>query len=401
MRNAWNKEKAAAVALQYTDYAEFKTKETSAHRAIYRYKWHDLLTHMHRTTTLPDYWTTDKVMELAKQCLTRGEFFSRFKSAYLAARRLGVFEEACSHMKGVYPYFWDEENIQQIARKYASRTAFLKGNAGAYSAAKRLGILEQVCSHMQLQGSKYARGIYAIEFEDQSVYVGLTYNFDTRLKHHQSKNTYIGKKLKTTTYEFKVVSDYMPVEKAVEAEEIILQNYAKQGWVILNRNKTGGLGAGQRIYTEIEVLRLAQSFSDLAEFMKTHPAAYVVAHRNGWDKTAFAHLNRKVEHGRWSTFEKVDSEAKKYSRRVDFFWGSPGAYNKARQAGWLETACQHMEDPKRHNYWDKETILQAARDCSPCTLTVFRKQHGGAYNRARKLGLLNSLREALSENVVK
>lgn len=44
-------------------------------------------------------WTPDKAIAIAKQYSTRIEFSRNDFAAYQAARRLGVLEQACSHMQ--------------------------------------------------------------------------------------------------------------------------------------------------------------------------------------------------------------------------------------------------------------------------------------------------------------
>lgn len=54
-------------------------------------------------------------------------------------------------------------------------------------------------------------------------------------------------------------------------------------------------------------------------------------------------IRQKFEH--W-TFEAVLAEAEKYSNRTAFSRGAGGAYNKARDEGYIDIACAHMTRKK-------------------------------------------------------
>jgi hypothetical protein len=110
----------------------------------------------------------------------------------------------------------------------------------------------------------------------------------------------------------KILSDYVKIKKAQELELYWVNEYKKNGWNILNKNKTGGLG-GNIIF---------------------------------WTK------------------DKCHEVALKYCRRVDFAKNETSAYISARKNKWLDDICNHMQEKKKRNYWNYDTCKNASKLCT-------------------------------------
>ena len=82
---------------------------------------------------------------------------------------------------------WNYEKCKEEALKYEYKKDFKKDFYGAYLHAIRRGFLDEICSHMKITGNLYKRCIYAYEFPDKYVYVGLTYNLNRRNTQHNYK----------------------------------------------------------------------------------------------------------------------------------------------------------------------------------------------------------------------
>lgn len=95
-----------------------------------------------------NYWTEDKIIELAQQFNTSAEFRKNAQSVFLKARKLGIMDKVCQHMsvkhrpKGQ----WTKERLLAIAKEYGSRSAFKKGDPAAYSATLRSVFKDEVLS---------------------------------------------------------------------------------------------------------------------------------------------------------------------------------------------------------------------------------------------------------------
>lgn len=99
-------------------------------------------------------------------------------------------------------------------------------------------------------GDLYSRLIYAYEFSDKSVYVGLTCNSDRRKNEHlnllskKSKSTTVTKYILKTGLQpiYKELTEYVNVEEAQKLESFYINFYKKNGWIILNKIIAGGIG---------------------------------------------------------------------------------------------------------------------------------------------------------------
>lgn len=57
------------------------------------------------------------------------------------------------------------------------------------------------------------------------------------------------------------------------------------------------------------------------------------------------------------TLEKLQAEALKYNQRMDFQYGSTGAYLSARRQKLLDVVCSHMQESATKKYTDEEIIV--------------------------------------------
>ena len=77
----------------------------------------------------------------------------------------------------------------------------------------------------------------------------------------------------------------------------------------------------------------------------------------------------------------IIEEAKKYTRQVDFKFGSSGAYDAAQRLGMLNELHQYWEkDTYQRGYWTKENCMLAASECE--NRSELMRKYGGAYAAA-------------------
>ncbi len=140
---------------------------------------------------------------------------------------------------------WSDENIKEEALKYNRRSDFYRGSKGAYNFAWKKGILDDICSHMIRLGDIYNRFIYVIEFENNSVYVGLTCDLERRKLEHikNSSNKYINEYISNDIkHKFNSDNILYSADDAVKIECSLIGEYKDKGFNVLNINKGGGLG---------------------------------------------------------------------------------------------------------------------------------------------------------------
>ncbi len=250
-------------------------------------------------------WTIEDLKLEVGKYKTLKDFRTKSGGAYVAARKLGVMKditsslrsETCRNSGWRSKGYWTEERVREVAKKFKTKRDFKKAYSGAYHKAKTLGIFEEITRGMEVLGSHYKRYLYVFEFSDNSIYVGLTYDYQVRYSEHISRNPVIVDKIKLgIDYKFIRFNKLHTYDTAGDAEESLINRYKDKGYTILNKVKAGSIGG-----------------------LKSQ-----------WDKDA------------------IRAEAKKYSRRVDFKNNANAAYTRARKFGYLDEVCSHMEKSKRY-----------------------------------------------------
>ena len=278
----------------------------------------------------------------------RGEFSRKNSTAYKASHKNKWIDEICNHMVIINKPndYWTKEKCHEEALKYETKSEFSKNSPSAYVKSGASGWKDDICQHMKTNGNKYKRCIYSVEFSDNSVYIGLTYNFDKRCEQHL-------KDINSTVYKHYIhigvkpkmlkLTDYLPVDNASKQESIEMNYYLSNGWNILNKAKCGNVG-GKSI--------------------------------------------------KW-TKEKCKEEALKFNHRIDFKRGSM-AYKSASNNKWLDDICEHMTELiKKPGYWTKEICLEESKKYMK--IDYFKKYSSGAFNASYKNGWLD---EFYPKNIV-
>jgi predicted GIY-YIG superfamily endonuclease len=86
----------------------------------------------------------------------------------------------------------------------------------------------------------------------------------------------------------------------------------------------------------------ASKYKNRFEFEKATSTGYRVSKKNGWLDEFFGEPLVK-SCGHWDNFDNCRKEASKYRTRISFKKGNQYAYNKARENGWLDQICDHMD----------------------------------------------------------
>ena len=347
---------------------------------------------MYKSNHKHGYWTKERCSEEVLKYETRSAFFSGSAGAYHAAHVHGWLDEVCSHMKDLKTHYSKEECAIE-ATNYETKTEFAKKSPIYYSHAIRKGYMNEICTHMKKLGNPVERAIYAYEFQDHHVYIGLTSDIERRRKEHlHAKNSAVYKYIKNSNclYEFKVLTGYLPFDEAALVEDEKIFEYADRGWILLNKKRGGDLGSKIRKYTKTFCKQIALQYSNKTEFRKSNPYFYGYMCSRGWIDELCEHMTqRKKKNGYW-TKERCREMAKKYSRRTDFQKYDKAAYSKAFKSGWLDDICSHMSYMEFvPSKWTKETYTIKAQECE--TRGDFKKKYPNAYGAALDNGWLDEL----------
>jgi len=259
--------------------------------------------------------------------------------------------------------YWNYENCKNEALKYNMRSHFMKNEAGSYNSARKNGWLDEICSHMIVVGDLYKRCIYVYEFDDNSVYVGLTYDIKERDRTHHIRGT-INEKIKTNKYKLKQLTEYINIEESKKLEGIYIEMYKNKGYKILNIAKHGSVGSIS-IWDYDKCKNDALKYKGRFEFQKKSPSAYIMAWKSGWLNELCHHMNplKKM----WTSKEKCQEESLKYKTKTDFRKKSNGAYSSSLKNKWLDEICEHMESNWKRNFWNyqeckKESLKYSNRN---------------------------------------
>jgi predicted GIY-YIG superfamily endonuclease len=246
-----------------------------------------------------NFWTEDRVIEAARKFKSYSEFLATNYPAYRAAQRFGLLVKVRKLLKSSIKEknYWNLERVSSEAKKYKTRNDFYNSSYSAHQAARRLGVLDHVCRHMERNGNKFTRAIYAIEFTDKSVYVGLTMRYHRRLKDHLSSDSSVGAKMRATKHKIILFENWQCPDDAAKAERETIEKYRKSGWKVLNRMPAGALGGKTLKWNKEMCLAEAKKFSNRYEFQRLSGSAYNSAWKNKWLDEACSHmplvLNRK------------------------------------------------------------------------------------------------------------
>lgn len=222
-------------------------------------------------------WTKEEVLADAAKYKTLPRWELASGSAYNASIKNEWHAEATAHM----PRFkkWTFSAVKADAAKYNTRAEWFYASRGAYKAADKNGWVDEVCSHMQVVGNEWKRCIYVIRLDGRKAYVGLTANFERRMREHAETKRFKGRAHEMRP---KQLTGYVHKELAVQLEAKFLEKYRKLGYAILNTTKTGGLGGDRLVWTKEKVLAAARRYPTKTAFMYAERSAYAAAYRGGY-----------------------------------------------------------------------------------------------------------------------
>ena len=384
-RDIWTYESCKEVALSCRKKQQLQEKAPGAFSAIYRNKWFDLYTHMSKgydilwtyekclelaltcktkikfqntyesayntacsKRWLEDiyvvmqpikdiYWVYDKCKEVALTCRTRKDLHIKYGGAYAAINKNG-WDELYSHMDFGRNIKWTYEKCIEIALSCETRKEFREKYPSAFVKIYTMGWSDDIFSHMKVPDLIIERVVYAFEFTDKSVYVGLTADLNKREKQHiQSAGSAVYQHIqKTQEYPIKkLISDgYILVSDAQILEGTTVELYRSNGWNILNKAKTGAIGGSQIKWTKEKCAEIAFKCKSRGEFIKKYGTPYYTALRKGWLDDICSHMVSKIKPNGYWTNITCNEESKKCINSKELRNKCSTAYNNAIKYKW-------------------------------------------------------------------
>ena len=120
------------------------------------------------------------------------------------------------------------------------------------------------------------------------------------------------------SYKFKILTDYLTIERAVQAEAKFLSSYIAKGWKAINIAPAGSLGGTNIKWTKETCILEAKKYKSRTEFKKKSSGAYSAAITNGWQQDIFRILPTLQKPSGYWTKQRCAIEAKKFNKKSDF-----------------------------------------------------------------------------------
>lgn len=342
----------------------------------------------------------EAIIQIALQYNTRKDFREGSPKAYRKAIQYDLFGNGINHLgktiKRLPAGYWTYDKVKDEASKYLSRRDFEKGSVNAYRASKQHGWYHDVTSHMDYLGSLFRRAVYAWEFPNNTVYIGLTDDTERREGEHLDPEgkTAVSRFIKKTNLAptLKLISDYTDVKDAQNIEKCSVDLYKSTGWEVLNKVKTGGLGACKRIWTKESVEKEAKKYTTRSDFKKGNRSAYVIAVREGWMDDVTKHMIYKQI--QW-TEDMVRNIISKYNSLTEFLKKEPKAATAARNMGIYNDIIKDMERSSNDTTISKYSSENDIYKEIPKYISIsdLRKNDPSLYNFIRKQNLLDKIKE--------
>lgn len=294
---------------------------------------------------LASKWTKTKVIREAEKYKTPTEFFTKSAGAYDAALRYKMMNKETFpwfYSNRMPPRWWnDKEHVFEESKKYKTLNEFFwKSPAAHFSARKHKWIDEMVWL-----------------IRDQAPQ-----------RHWQDEGNVIEESKKYTTR-----SDFL---KGCHAAYDYTQKHnlwKKMPW-IKSAVKENGYWTKERVFEEASKYRTKKDFKINAS------SAYGVAIRNKWIDEMTWFVSSVKPKGYWQNKENVMKESHKYNSRVDFRWGTPGAYRSSIDNGWIEEMTW-FKRPQNYNLkWTRENVFAESQKYK--SRGAFKTGNSSAYRAA-------------------
>ena len=235
--------------------------------------------------------------------------------------------------------YWTFEMCKKEALKFNCFKDFKQNSKSALATIMKNNWTEELTSHFIRIGNQYNRFVYVFEFEDNTAYIGLTYNLQKREEQHYEKGRVFEYINKTKLVPIFIPLTNIPLknEDACNLEKFYINDYILKGWKLLNKNKGGALGGNKIKWTFEKLQSEALKYSSKKEFRKNSESAYSTAKRLKVIDLICGHMNPKFRKSAnyWS-YENCKKEAFEYKTRSSYYKNCQSAYNSALKNKWLD-----------------------------------------------------------------
>jgi predicted GIY-YIG superfamily endonuclease len=340
----YTKEETLESARRYKYQRDWKNSERSIYNSAKAYDnpnnpekrefWLECISHMDYIYKPNGYWTYERCVEISKKFKTRKDFREDSEFGVVYDRiKINKWDELLSHLEYLRKPkgYWTYEKCKEVALKYEYLSDFYNEYGTALIKIRKNKWTELI-SHLKHKSTNQSRYIYAFEFPDNHVYVGLTYNLEKRLSDHlttkRAKSPVLAHKEKTGldfVYK-KVYEEKFHKDIAGEMENRAMVYYKNNGWVLLNKAKAGGLGSDKIKWSYEKIKQVLNDVKTLTEARNILPQhVFTVIRKKGWWDDFITPLVNDTGRVKW-TVELAMEEIKKYKTRREIQLNANGLY---------------------------------------------------------------------------
>lgn len=211
--------------------------------------------------------------------MRRKELRVKHSSFWRAMRRFGCLDELYPARKRLR---YEDSYLIERARKYSHVRDLNENEPQVLKAIYYHGIEREALKHMVPLGNKRWKMIYAYEFPDHSVYVGLTYDENRRKRDHRTQeNSAVRRHIEQTGLQpaYRKLTGLLPVTEAQRMEGVYEEQYKRVGWTILNVVKTGGIGGSEPRVDRSRVIELFRQGIPPKEICRLMGIGYSCVHK--------------------------------------------------------------------------------------------------------------------------
>lgn len=386
------------IAKNYTCSSDFQKGNGSAYGKarqngwIKDYYWFEI---KHRSS-----YSYEECFEIAKRYKTRLKFAKGNVGAYQAALNHGWLDDYVWFESPQNPYnYWTKERVREESKKYKSRGEFHDCCGTAYGKARINGWLDEFTwlkdDRIDFTNDKIDC-VYAYEFKDyHSVYVGRT--LMRRIQERDFEHIFtesdavvlFAREHGLPTPPMKILEDNLTLKEGTEKEGYYLELYRNDGWNILNRAKTGGIGLlFKNKWSKRTCYQEAKKYKTRGDFAKLSSGAYEVARSNGWLDSYIWFEEMQKPNGYWDNYDNCYRAASECRNKTEFAKKYNRAYVIANKNGWIKSYSWLNKKRQAHNKkWEFDNTLEEARKYT--SRTEFKINASGAYKVAKENGWLD------------
>ena len=388
----WNDfEKCKIEASKYNSRTEFQQKSKAAYTSASKNKWIDIF--IPSKSENRDHITFDKCLEVAYMCQTKKELklkHSQVYSVILKNKWLEEINNKCG-FKSQNRYFWTKNKCHEKALLCKTKKEFVEKYPSAYSFARINGFIGDICGHMIPIGNIFKRCIYVFEFKNlNTCYIGLTCDIKKRENAHiRDINSSVYKFIKNNSnceYKLFQLTDYIDVKKSQEMEQLYIDKYLKNNWIVLNIAKAGSIGGngGKDKFTYEHCKSISSKYAKIKDFRINEKSVYLKCKKNGWLDELCSNMESRYS---IYTFQRCQHSANKCQTSKEFSINYPKEYARSLSKGWIGKFNLHRETKSLECKYDFTTCMKCSELCK--NKTEFYRKYKTAWKYSKKNGWLD------------